>query len=1188
MFKTIKIFFILFILYLLAGFFLLPKLLLPKLQEIANKELNASVSIDKLSINPLTFTLRVSGIQVKQKKQNHKILELAYAEIDANPTELLYGTVGIGEIYLQKPKLYIKKSKDNQLNLLSIIKSKKEDNTTAAQSEDSLVHIVLNHFNINDATCFFDDYSKKEPFHIELHNFFLDIENVDTHNLQEGSLHLHTKVAQSGHIELHTKIKKVKPLVLDGSFGFEIDDLSKEFAYVAEKVKFHLTQGRASFFTRYSVDTNNTTATKLSHLNFSLYDLKTVANRDNKELLDIDYLYINDMDIKPLQHQAHIPHAGVKKVVLNIERKSKNRLDWQEYLNLEENSQKSSEENISELKTQEKWDVALADFILSDINIQFNDYYITPHVTTTLDTLSLHAKDITLSGEQALSYDLAFMLNKEAKCKSSGSLLHKELDLESTIVCSEFEVAHYTPYIEDAAQKVFQKYDLNLKSAKLDANVNLKLTQESNNSIVVQLQKSELGIKSLRLKQKSSAKELVAFNDLRLRGIVLNTKTKEGSIENIVLKDLALSLIRYSDGHLNTENLLIAKKRGQKEQKKPKQETFHFLVKEVHLDNGALDFYDKSISPAAKKSVKNIDIKVQKIDTNANTWLNYKASMRVGKRAYASLYGKVRHTPLKQIGGFSLKRFSLQEINPYLQQNSYVKITKGELSLSANESYMQRKKGADLRLKGRLLLNDFIAVDTNDADMKLLAIEKLKIKPLTLELHPNRLYIDEVGVNGFYVAAKIDENRSINFARLLKKSNTDQKREVKNKKDTDENNFDIKIAKLDINGSQAYFEDLSLPIKFKTDIHTLNGVVYAISNKPGETTFINIDGEVDKYGSTKIKGSLDSFNPKKFTDINLEFKNLDLSAMSGYSASFAGYTIASGKLFLDLGYKIKDAKLHATNKVVIKQIKLGKEIQGDNINHLPLGFVLGLLEDSNGVINIELPIEGNLDEPDFKYGKIVWNAFTNLITTAVSSPFRLLGSMLGIDTNKLSALHFEYGKAVIAPPEKEKLDTIAQIMQKRPKILLKVTPVYDEVADKEALQMQKLIALVMQKSGVENIEKSKNALTVDMLEDICAQMDKEEELTLLREQIEKKYSDKKAYERAYQNALIALCRDMQSVKKEELVSLAKARANRVKDYLMKKDIVFTRIVENDVNSVHNEAKSGVEMPLEIDITSSDK
>jgi uncharacterized protein involved in outer membrane biogenesis len=1187
--KLLKITTALFLLYTLFGFFVLPKLLLPKLQKIANENLNGTLSVESLYINPLTFTTRLSGINLADTKEK-KLLHLSYAELDLDPTALLFGTVVVNGLYLDKPDVAVAIEKDGTLNFEKLLKQSSADtNETESQEASKLPHFCLNSFKLNEGMISFEDHSKAEPFVIDLHQLFVELRDVDSQNLKEGRFHLTTKVAQSGHVEIFSNIKRVEPLTLEGSFGFEIDELSKEFAYIKDQLNMHISQGKASFFTKYSVDTNNTDASELSHMNFSLYDLKGVANESNATLFHLEYLYINDITLKPFKERLHIPYAGIKGLFVNLQRKSDGSIDWMHYLKLDK-STKSSDANSSSATTQKPWHVLVDNLALDNVNVTFDDHYITPSVTSKVEKLSLHMQHITLLGEEPLSYELAFHLNKNAACELKGAVVHKQLDLSSEVLCKDIDITHYRPYIDNAARENLKKYNLLLAKLGVDAKINLQLYQEQK-EYFVKLNNTQIKFNDLLLQKRTTNKKLLSLDSILLDGITLDTKANEASVALLQLSNPRVWVRRYKNGALNLESV-VEPKAAKKEAKSAakKQKSMHFVLKEFALQNARVDFYDNTLNQSVHKRVQKINIQATNIDTAAKSWLHYKASMQLNS-AKLALNGKVRHTPLKQSGKVVLKDLAIAEINPYLQEESYVKIAKGKLSFDLSESYLPSKKRADLSLRGSFAIDEFMAQDEHDGNADLLGVKKLSIKPLTLELSPNRLYIDTVLLNGLYVAAKVDENKSFNFAELMKedkKQPKDTEKKEKKKSSKKEDAFAFKIAKVAIEDSKALFRDFSIPIKFQTNIHNLHGTVLDIANQEAQKSIVDIDGEIDAYGATKISGSLDSFDPKRFTDMQLAFKNLDLSSMSGYSASFAGYKIAAGKLFLDLAYEINNAKLHASNNIVIKQIKLGEELEGEGINHLPLGFVLALLEDSNGVIDIDLPIEGDLDAPDFKYGTIVWNTLTNLIAKAVSSPFRFLGAMLGIDADKLQNLEFAYAKADIAPPQREKLDSVAKIMKKRPKILLSVTPVYDEVADKKALQEKKLSEVLIQKSGDANVLQGVNALTIEMLEEIYTSQRDDDTLDLLQERLEKEYKEEDAYKRAYQDALIKLCSELQPVSKEELKALARARAAAVKNYLMKKGVVLTRVVVKSIESVRNEAKEGVSMPLSIDVQSSDK
>ena len=280
--------------------------------------------------------------------------------------------------------------------------------------------------------------------------------------------------------------------------------------------------------------------------------------------------------------------------------------------------------------------------------------------------------------------------------------------------------------------------------------------------------------------------------------------------------------------------------------------------------------------------------------------------------------------------------------------------------------------------------------------------------------------------------------------------------------------------------------------------------------------------------------------------MRVAFDNLDLPRYTPYSLQFLGYKIDGGKLFLNLGYKIDAGQLKGDNKVVIRQIELGEEKEGGS--PWPMRLVVALLEDSDGVIDIDLPVVGDVNKPDFKYGQVVWQVITNLFTKAVTSPFRLLGSLLGIEDDSLSSVDFEGGSAALQPPQREKLDKLITVLQKRPKLTLEIYGGWNDEADGYALRGEKLLAQAL-KSDKSLKADSPNALPLDVLEEMAEDALERKELKALRGELEKKYPEEAAYVRHYSAALIERLIPLQPLQPSELEALAQRRSEAIRAHL---------------------------------------
>jgi hypothetical protein len=243
--------------------------------------------------------------------------------------------------------------------------------------------------------------------------------------------------------------------------------------------------------------------------------------------------------------------------------------------------------------------------------------------------------------------------------------------------------------------------------------------------------------------------------------------------------------------------------------------------------------------------------------------------------------------------------------------------------------------------------------------------------------------------------------------------------------------------------------------------------VVGISTARGARAQVKLDGLVDEYGTAKVEGEFDTSDPKAFTNINLVFRNVEMTRLTPYSGRFAGRKIDSGKLSVDLKYLIQKAQLAGENQIVVERLTLGEKIPSPDAVDLPLDLAIALLEDSNGVIDIGLPVKGDLDSPEFSYGHLVWKAISNLIAKIVTSPFRALAALLpGGSEETLNAVAFEPGRSDVPPPEKEKLAKLAVALQKRPQLRLVVEGRYNPETDLAELRTASLRRTLATRQGL--------------------------------------------------------------------------------------------------------------------------
>ncbi len=215
---------------------------------------------------------------------------------------------------------------------------------------------------------------------------------------------------------------------------------------------------------------------------------------------------------------------------------------------------------------------------------------------------------------------------------------------------------------------------------------------------------------------------------------------------------------------------------------------------------------------------------------------------------------------------------------------------------------------------------------------------------------------------------------------------------------------------------------------------------------------LHLQGLHGQSSPLDIVGTINPLAQEKFADIDISFKDIELTKFTPYSLKYLGYKIEKGKLILDLEYMIDGNNLKSENRVRLDNFELGERVDSKDATSLPVGLAISLLKNSNGQIDLDLPVTGELDDPEFRVGSIIFQMITNLILKVVTSPFSVIGSMFG-GGKELSYVDFKYGEVKIEDSDYEKIDKLVQILQEKPSINLEIQGGYDKLRDSEALRM---------------------------------------------------------------------------------------------------------------------------------------
>jgi hypothetical protein len=242
-------------------------------------------------------------------------------------------------------------------------------------------------------------------------------------------------------------------------------------------------------------------------------------------------------------------------------------------------------------------------------------------------------------------------------------------------------------------------------------------------------------------------------------------------------------------------------------------------------------------------------------------------------------------------------------------------------------------------------------------------------------------------------------------------------------------------------------------------VERLAGTITGMTSNPADRAKLELAGEVDRYAPARITGELNLLAAQSYLDITASFRNIELTSFNPYSGKFAGYRIDKGKLNIETSYRVENRRLAAQHRFTLDQLQLGERVESADAVSLPLKLAVALLKDRNGVIDIDLPVSGSLDDPQFRLGPIIWKAVLNLLGKIVTSPFALLGNLFG-GGEDLSQLPFAPGSAELEAAAQQRLASLRQALVERPGLQIDIPSTLDPAADRAALLEQRWSAAV--------------------------------------------------------------------------------------------------------------------------------
>ena len=500
-------------------------------------------------------------------------------------------------------------------------------------------------------------------------------------------------------------------------------------------------------------------------------------------------------------------------------------------------------------------------------------------------------------------------------------------------------------------------------------------------------------------------------------------------------------------------------------------------VHEIKVEDYAARVEDFSTPRPVRVDMDHITVSLRNVSNLPGTNITADVALRWNTNGTVKTETSLSLFPVQAAVKLALNNLEIRALDPYLDPFLNLLITKGTVGLDGLAELVATTNGLpEVSFQGDMRVDDFATVDglmTED----FLKCHRLRVSGIEARLNPLELSINQVYLEDAYARLVIATEKTNNLFAVLRKTETQPAAtggeaptpaEKKPAKGTPRFAMPtnllasaamlprIKIGSVVLSNAQLNYLDRSLKPNVALAVGQVSGSISGLSSEELARADVHLTGKVDNTAPMEITGKINPLTKNEFTDVKVAFHGIELVPTSPYAGKFIGYRLTKGNLSLDLHYQLAEGKLKGQNLVTLDQLTLGEKVNSPDATTLPVKLGIAILKDRSGKIDLDVPVEGSLGDPEFKLGKVITRALVNVITRIVTSPFAALGSLFGGKGEEISYQDFAPGSYELQPSNKEKLDTLVKGLFERPALQLEIEGSVDTGADRDALRRQKL------------------------------------------------------------------------------------------------------------------------------------
>ncbi len=978
---------VLVVLYTITGFLIVPWAIKALLPRKLSEFTHRTVTLESAAFNPFTLALTLENFAILEKDKD------AFASVgrlyaNAQLFPLFIGKAVLKDLVIEQPAVSVARDKAGIFNFADLVPAPDETPEKRESNPDSrMPAFLVKNIAVTAGKIAFADRAAGAGFSLTLDPFSVSIKNLGSREKEPASYRF-DMATRSGAVISGNGTASITDLTSEGKVNLDKLILTQFEPYYRKFIKANIKSGRAGAKFSYRYPAGPASPLPgLSEAQISLKNFVVTGPQGSVRKVKIADFLIAGIEVDPEKQTVRASRLLLSDTDIRAVRSKEGGIYLIEAF-LPTIDRTPEPPDPSAEKNSKPWNVRLEQLAVKNLSVAIEEYS-----ARTPSVYSLERVDVQASG---IEYD----------------------------------------------------------TGKMDG--------------IPRIEKAGVSLTNIKIAAVNAEEAAISIPTVEIEGVNVDPFAGLAKVASITSRQGIFSVQRTADGSINLIDTLPSIIAPPPEENDPQQpETTEKARLVARIDAIALEDYSLTINdqvPAtpAVLFLDRIAITAGNISTAPAEKATLSTSLRWDEGGTLTTRGALTLAPLSGEIEIQADQLEITPVQPYLNEKIQLLITGGTISTTGRATFHQDPdQGLMANFKGKTLVANFSSLDKH-LGKDFLRWKSLAFSGIDVDINPLKVVLDEIALADFYARATVNADGTINLRTILASKETAAESPsvtgsakpqpvAEQTPPADQESVPVTINAITLQGGTVSFADRLIEPHFETEMLELGGNISGLSSAELARADVFLAGRLENYSPLKITGKINPLTRDRFSDISIEFRDIDLSPFSPYTGKYLGYKLEKGKLTLILNYRLSQNTLVAQNKIRFNRLTLGEKVDSPDATSLPVKLGLAILSDREGNIELDLPVRGSVDDPEFSLGSIILQGIIGLITKTISSPFAALGSAFAGGA-ELSYIDFEAGQTNIGENQAETLANLANALYERPALNLEITGMVDPAADTAELR----------------------------------------------------------------------------------------------------------------------------------------